>query len=67
MRTLPVSGALKMTAKPPTTAKSTRSLFPFTGDAGLEGGTLHGGSDALDYVAIEDARHDVFGAQLIDD
>src|ERR1035438_9241717 len=39
-------------------------LFPFTGDAGLEGGTLDGGGNALYDPAVEDARDDVFGAQF---
>jgi hypothetical protein len=30
------------------------TLFSFTGDTGLEGGTLDGGGDALDDLAVED-------------
>jgi len=36
----------------------------FAGDPGLEGGTLDSGGDALDHLAVEDARHDIFGAEF---
>ena len=39
-------------------------ILRFPGDTGLEGGSLDGGSDALDHLAVEDAGHDVFGAQF---